>query len=83
MALQKATNFKGLNASSAYFEIVELRSSKSGNVTTIAFLVHTDATKTNTLEMRAFDLPYDPDMTVAEAYMAMKQMPEFSGAADV
>lgn len=83
MALQKATNFKGLNAPSAYFEIVEMRSSKPGNVTTIAFLVHTDATKTNMLEMRAFDLPYDPDMTVAEAYTAMKQMPEFSGAADV
>lgn len=35
------------------------------------------------LEMRAFDLPYDPDMTVKKAYTAMKQMPEFTGAVDV
>lgn len=83
MALQKATNFKGLEVPAAYLEIVELHSSKPGGITTIAFLMHTDATKANQLELRAFDLPYNPDMTVAEAYTAMKQMPEFAGAVDV
>lgn len=83
MALQKATNFKGLEVPAAYLEIIELRSSKPGNVTTIAYLIHTDSTKANQLEMRAFDLPYDPDMTVKKAYTAMKQLIEFSGATDV
>ena len=83
MALQKATSFRGLSASSAYYEITEMHSSKPRGITSIGYIIYADATKANQLDFCALDLPYDPDMTVKKAYTAMKQMPEFSGAADV
>lgn len=83
MALQKATNFKGLSAPSAYFEVVELRSSKPGGLVTVAVLVHTDATKTNQLELCIFDFAYTADMTVGQAYIQLKTLDAFAGAIDV
>lgn len=83
MAIQKSLQFKGLDVGSAYIEIIHIGSHKDIPSTHIGFRVWTDATKTNMLEMRAFDLPYDPDMTVKKAYTAMKQMPEFSAFVDV
>lgn len=83
MAIQKSLQFKGLDVGSAYIEIIHIGSHKEIPSTHIGYRVWKDATKTNMLEMLGINLPYDPDMTVAGAYTAMKQMPEFTGAADV
>lgn len=83
MAIQKSVQFKGLGVGSAYIEIIHIGSHKEIPSTHIGFRVWTDATKTNMLEMQGINLPYDPDMTVQKAYLAMKQMPEFTGAIDV
>jgi len=83
MAIQKSLQFKGLDVGSAYIEIIHIGLHKEIPSSHIGYRVWTDASKTNMLEMRGINLPYDPDMTVKKAYLAMKQMPGFSSAADV
>lgn len=86
MALSKTVTFRTLLVSDAYHRVVGLHASRDRGDCAIHVRSFKDADSAaqgdQGFDQQTFLAPYDPDMTVAEAYAFLKTQPEFDGAVD-
>ena len=85
MALQQSTTFRGVALPNAYHRIVHVANSRTRGDSVILVDVFADATAATgePLETITVVTAYQPALSVGGAYLHLKTLPEFAGAAGV
>lgn len=84
MALQKTTNFVGVDFTNAYHRVEWLKWSKTGDMFA-QVISYSDNTATHEIGRETYAVVYDTagGEALTQAYTHLKTLDEFSGATDV
>lgn len=84
MALQKSTTFRGISLPNAYHRIVHVANSRTrgDSIILVDVFANAPAATSEPLETVTVVTEYNPDLTVADAYLHLKILPEYDGAVD-